>query len=109
MVWARLQSSCNASNNDLPEIEKLYSNFQLNLDFVESTLGFRLKREDLKQNILCPRYFDPEVGREIEKLDPSPTCAFWGLGEKGGVAGVHRRRAGEIGLRGRDCSVHKNV
>lgn len=56
-------------NNDLPAIADNLARFRAAKRFEESHLGFVLAAKDLRSNVLCPRYYDPEIARELEGLE----------------------------------------
>jgi type I restriction enzyme M protein len=55
-------------NNDLPTIETNLGLHRNRKKLPVSPLGFSLKREDISSNVLCPRYYDPQLDAEVEAL-----------------------------------------
>jgi type I restriction enzyme M protein len=55
--------------NDLPAIAANFSLFGRGKPFSKSTLGFTLKRSDVSGNVLCPRYYDPQISVDLEELE----------------------------------------
>jgi type I restriction enzyme M protein len=55
-------------NNDLPEILDKYNTFSLGKPVRSSPLGFSLTASSIRDNVLCPRYYDPEIDIEREAL-----------------------------------------
>jgi type I restriction enzyme M protein len=56
-------------HNDLPSIAATFSLFRKGKPFSKSTLGFTLKRSDVSGNVLCPRYYDPQISVDLEGLE----------------------------------------
>lgn len=66
-------------NNDLPTIADNFERFKTNKRFKASPLGFILERRDLRSNVLCPRYYDPQITIELGRL--SETHSLIGFSE----------------------------
>ena len=55
-------------NDDLPQIGDNLTNYQSGQDFASSRLGFVISERSVTDNVLCPRYYDPELKAEIETM-----------------------------------------
>jgi len=55
-------------NDDLPEIAENYRLAAAGKQFRSSRLGFAVAGEKLKDNVLCPRYHDPDLEAELTTL-----------------------------------------
>ena len=55
-------------HNDLPTIADNFDKVKKNKKFDESTLGFLVDESKIKTNILCPRYYDPQIEQDLEAL-----------------------------------------
>lgn len=55
-------------NDDLPAIAENFAAFQSRKKFSPSRLGFVVEEKNLEENVLCPRYYDPELDAELEAL-----------------------------------------
>lgn len=55
-------------NNDLPTIAENLKTFRGRKTLAPSTLGFEVKRAQIADNVLCPRYYDPQPAIELENL-----------------------------------------
>lgn len=55
-------------HNDLPAIQDNLFLFKKNQLDDNSRLGFTIEQKNVSQNVLCPRYYDPQLNNEIEKL-----------------------------------------
>lgn len=63
--------------NDLPKIaDNLHASRKKNL--APSTLGFLVDRERIADNVLCPRYYDPELGAELEVIKKTHDLLVFG-------------------------------
>lgn len=58
-------------NNDLPNITANLISYQNNHDFEQSNLGFIIDKSRLTDNVLCPRYYDPQAKHELNALSDS--------------------------------------
>jgi type I restriction enzyme M protein len=56
------------SRNDLPEIGKKLASFKREQYFEETRLGFKVFKERISSNVLCPRYYDPQIEKELMEL-----------------------------------------
>lgn len=52
-------------NDDMPEIAIRYETFKRSKPLKASPLGFAISEKDICDNVLCPRYYDPEF--EVQK------------------------------------------
>jgi type I restriction enzyme M protein len=58
-------------NDDLPAITENYRCFASGKKLKASRLGFEVPIDRLQDNVLCPRYHDPDLESEIESLQPT--------------------------------------
>jgi type I restriction enzyme M protein len=75
-------------HNDLPEIQENLVLFKKNKLKHTSRLGFVINAESISQNVLCPRYYDPELNNEINKLANTHEMVLFGDLVKQGVLTV---------------------
>jgi len=66
-------------HNDLPSIAANFERYKVRRDFKESSLGFVLEKAEVRSNVLCPRYYDPQIMIELKRL--SETHALVPLGD----------------------------
>jgi type I restriction enzyme M protein len=57
--------------NDLPPITKNFIAYKANNLKKMSNLGFVLDKDKVRNGVLCPRYYDPQAGLELKKLEKS--------------------------------------
>ncbi|HEY5328848.1 MAG TPA: N-6 DNA methylase [Acidobacteriaceae bacterium] len=57
--------------DDTPTITALYHRFSHGLLSEESHLGFTLRKNEIKNSILVPKYYNPEIDRDLESLKAS--------------------------------------
>lgn len=55
-------------HNDLPAIAENYQAYKTKKKPEPSTLGFVIDRKEVSNNVLCPRYYDPQVDCELDTL-----------------------------------------
>lgn len=55
-------------HNDLPIIAQNLSCHQARRKYEKSTLGFTVEKRDIRENVFCPRYYDPKISSELENL-----------------------------------------
>ncbi len=55
-------------NDDLPVIAENFATFKSRGKLVPSRLGFIVPEKNLEENVLCPRYHDPELDADLEAL-----------------------------------------
>ena len=55
--------------NDLPEIAKRLASHKDNKRYKTGHLGFAVSDKDIYENVLCPRYYDPEISRAVKALE----------------------------------------
>jgi type I restriction enzyme M protein len=73
--------------DDLPSIGDRLDRFQRGKALSPSHLGFSLAGKQIADNVLCPRYYDPELGQELERLRTTHTLIRFGdLVERGCLA-----------------------
>jgi type I restriction enzyme M protein len=65
-------------HDDLPRIGERLEHFKNRELGEESQLGFQLDARAVTGNVLCPRYYDPEVAVELERLSDSHTLLRFG-------------------------------
>lgn len=56
-------------HNDLPEICERFEKFKKGRLGEPSALGFQIDAKAIRSNVLCPRYYDPEIERELAALE----------------------------------------
>ena len=54
--------------DDLPQIRKHLTCFRKRKKFQDSRLGFRVHQEKVADNVLCPRYYDPDLSHALQDL-----------------------------------------
>ena len=54
--------------DDLPQIRENLACFQKRKKFQGSRLGFVINQNEVADNVLCPRYYDPELNRKVKAL-----------------------------------------
>jgi type I restriction enzyme M protein len=73
--------------DDLPKIGEHFGRFKRGKAFPRSHLGFSLEGKEIADNVLCPKYYDPEVVAELGRLSRTHTLVRFGdLVESGCVA-----------------------
>lgn len=55
-------------NDDLPQIGRNLARYQSGQNFQSSRLGFLISENSVAENVLCPRYYDPDLKHEIEMM-----------------------------------------
>ncbi len=55
--------------NDLPTIRENFDKLTKNKKLEESTLGFLIDESEIKSNVLCPRYYDPQIDQDLKGLE----------------------------------------
>ena len=55
-------------HDELPEIGERFTDFQLGTLTGSSPLGFEIDESAIDDNVLCPRYYDPEIDAELNRL-----------------------------------------
>jgi type I restriction enzyme M protein len=74
-------------HNDLPTISDNFDLYKSNRKFEESSLGFVLNKTEVRSNVLCPRYYDPQITVELNRLAGTHTLvSFKELGMDGVVS-----------------------
>ncbi len=76
------------SNNDLPYIRDNLSLFKQNKTFNQSDLGFIIDADSVQSNVLCPRYYDPQVNDRLITLENTHTLLIFGQLVKDGILKV---------------------
>ncbi len=67
--WCGQDSRAKIINkNDLPQILENYFAASKGKSFSQSQLGFLTEGNQIFENVLCPRYYDPQIKEEIEAL-----------------------------------------
>jgi len=74
----------NIDLDDLPKISSNYLKSVNNEFFTQSNLGYTINKNEIENNILSPRYYNPEVKESLYKLDKTHNVIKFGeLVEKG--------------------------
>jgi len=73
--------------NDLPTIADNLDAFRKK-KLTPSSLGFVVDRESIADNVLCPRYYDPQVGAELQAIEKTHDLLVFGDLVKEGVLSV---------------------
>jgi type I restriction enzyme M protein len=60
-------------HNDLPTIAENFARYQAKKKFQASNLGFVLEKPNVRSNVLCPRYYDPQIALDLDHLAESHT------------------------------------
>lgn len=55
-------------NDDLPQIGRNLASYRSGQSFQSSRLGFVISERSVAENVLCPRYYDPDLKHEIEMM-----------------------------------------
>ena len=71
--------------NDLPTIADNFDKMKKNKKLDESTLGFLVDESKIKANILCPRYYDPQIEQDLEALKRTHDLRCFGELVKEGI------------------------
>ena len=58
-------------NDDLPQIGQNLASYDSGQSFQSSRLGFVISESSVAENVLCPRYYDPDLKHEIEGMADS--------------------------------------
>ncbi len=96
--------------DDVPVISERYQTYLTGKKFPKDRLSFLLSSDKIRNRILVPKYYNPEIDEEIRKLGAThdardvrrPRRQESGLGR-------NRRRSRENGLRDGENTVHPNV
>lgn len=72
-------------NNDLPAIAANLRQFQQGNHFEASALGFAIDRKTISSSVLCPRYYDPQLEAELDRLSETHDLVAFGDLVKEGV------------------------
>ena len=56
-------------NNDLPEVSDNLKKYSVKKISQESHLGFTVDKNRIKNNVLCPRYYNPTISQELIHLN----------------------------------------
>src|SRR5262249_37302573 len=54
--------------DDLPQIAERFLLFKERKHFDPSNLGFVMETKSVAENVLCPRYYDPQINAEMQCL-----------------------------------------
>lgn len=65
-------------HNDLPKIAELLKAHRKRREISPSTLGFIMDRKSIADNVLCPRYYDPQLRRELDGLTKTHDLLVFG-------------------------------
>jgi type I restriction enzyme M protein len=74
--------------NDLPRIAENLKAYRRRKPLEYSTLGFLVQRDGVADNILCPRYYDPQLGAELDALRKTHSLLAFGELVRDGVLTV---------------------
>lgn len=73
--------------DDMPKIGENFETFMRERPFPASALGFVIRNEHIAENVLCPRYYDPELDAELKQLAKTHRLLRFGeLVERGWIA-----------------------
>lgn len=75
-------------NNDLPAIAENLSTVRSGRSLDPSPLGFMVERDEVLSNVLCPRYYDPQVNVEKALLNETHDLPTFGELVREGVLSV---------------------
>lgn len=64
--------------NDIPKIAANFDGFASKKKLERSTLGFCIPKKDIRENVLCPRYYDPQIDIELEALKETHSLVVFG-------------------------------
>lgn len=64
--------------NDLPKIAESLDAYRTNKKLLPSTLGFVVDRKKIADNVLCPRYYDPQLDAELQRLKKTHDLHLFG-------------------------------
>jgi type I restriction enzyme M protein len=65
-------------HDDLPEIADRFEAFQKKKKLENSRLGYVMDSKAVIDNVLCPRYYDPELDAELDSLSETHTLHKFG-------------------------------
>ena len=82
-------------NDELPEVGERFTEFQRGTLAEISPLGFEVDESTIEDNILCPRYYDPEIDAELKRL--SKTHQLLRFGTLVGEGYLSVRTGDEVG------------
>ena len=82
-------------NDELPEIGERFTDFQRGTLAEPSPLGFEVDEGAIDDNVLCPRYYDPEIDAELQRLSKTHQLLPFGTLVKEGYLSV--RTGDEVG------------
>lgn len=71
--------------NDLPKIAENLKTYRKKKEIEPSTLGFAIDRDKVADNVLCPRYYNPQLDAELDALRKSHNLLLFGDLVKEGV------------------------
>ncbi|MCC6910321.1 MAG: N-6 DNA methylase [Phycisphaerales bacterium] len=75
-------------HNDLPKIAANLKAYRAKRNLPASTLGFLVDRENIVDNVLCPRYYDPQIVIELASLERTHDLVRFGDLVKRGVLSI---------------------
>ena len=75
--------------DDLPEIGKQFELFRSGGKLKQSSIGFIVNGRGIQENVLCPRYYDPEVAAELENLEQTHALVPFGELAKNGCLSLN--------------------
>lgn len=65
-------------HDDLPKIGDQFNKFKMGQLNETATLGFGIRQEEIIDNILCPRYYNPEMLKELSSLSETHSLLTFG-------------------------------
>ncbi len=90
-------------NDDLPTIAENYAVFRGRKKLTPSRLGFIVEEKNLEENVLCPRYYDPELDADLEALhDTHEIVRFGDLVSEGCIKMTTGDEVGKLAYGGGD-------
>ena len=76
------------ANNDLPTIGEHLQLLKNHKSFNQSSLGFLIDIDAIQSNVLCPRYYDPQVDENLISLEKTHNLVNFGQLVRDGVLKV---------------------
>jgi type I restriction enzyme M protein len=65
-------------HNDLPQVAENFETFKSGRKLVQSSLGFTVPVARVASNVLCPRYYDPQLDEELADLSKTHELLTFG-------------------------------
>lgn len=90
-------------NDDLPTIAENFAAFKSRKKLTSSRLGFIVEDKNLEENVLCPRYYDPELDADLAALQATHEIVRFGdLVSEGGIRITTGDEVGKLAYGGGD-------